>query len=172
MAREHGSQNGMMAGMSYLQPHEGITGTERTEDDLLDLSDKALARRDIILRVADNLWAATLVGQPAPKVREMYERMNKPQPGDLVWVPDGAMSRDPDRRAKSFGVLLAERVEWWTTDEQWDAYLAEERQHDPDFSDERRTDQAWYVQYGPQPADVCRWTNCMIKAVLTERGGW
>lgn len=167
MANEITDPAGMGAGTivgMYPQPHEGIVGTERTEDDLLALDEKALARRDIILRVAEQLWSATLVGHAAPKVTALYERMNKPQPGDIVFVVDGMWSKDPDRRAKAFGVFLLDRQEWWTTDDEWAKYVEEE----PDEVGERMTDHAWYVQYGPQPGDICRWTNCSVRALPVE----
>lgn len=150
----------------YPQPREGITGTERTEDDLLALNDKAVARRLLMIGTVKALRTATLVGNPAPVVAEMWARMQDPQPGDLV-MESGTPFRksDPDAQIKGFGILIAHREEWASTDEEWAATLAEE----PDLvrEEERFHDHAWYVQYGPAAEDVCRWTNCEFMAVPT-----
>ncbi|MFI5473190.1 hypothetical protein ACIA6D_23485 [Streptomyces cacaoi] len=149
----------------YPQPREGITGIERTEDDLLSLDDKAVARRLLMIGTAKALNTATLVGNPAPVVADMYARMCDPQPGDLV-MERGVPFRksDPDGQIKGFGILIAHREEWASTDEEWAATCAE----DPDVrADERFHDHAWYVQYGPAAEDVCRWTNCEFIAIPT-----
>ncbi len=152
---------------TYPQPHEGITGVVRDQDDLLGLDDKALARRALIIGLARCLHRATLVGNPAPIVARMHERIQAPRPGDLV-LETSTMYRLGDDGHKAFGILLAHRVEWWSTDEEHAAMLAEERGHDPDYvDDERLTDHAWYVQYGPEPGDICRWTNCSFAVIPT-----
>jgi hypothetical protein len=149
----------------YPQPREGIAGTERTEDDLLALDDKAVARRLLMIGTVKALHTATLVGNPAPVVADMYARMRDPQPGDLVMEVTGFYRRDTDAKIKGFGILVAHREEWASTDEEWAATLAEE----PDLirDEERFHDHAWYVQYGPAAEDVCRWTNCEFIAVPT-----
>jgi hypothetical protein len=87
--------------------------------------------------------------------------MRDPQPGDWVVETTVVMSRraSDDDRLKGFGVLLARRWEYASTDADWAAAMADEH---PDLrSDENRPRQdSWYVQYGPQPEDVCRWGNC------------
>ena len=65
----------------YPQPREGITATERTEDDLLALDDKAIARRLMMIGTMKALHTATLVGNPAPVVADMHARMRDPRPG-------------------------------------------------------------------------------------------
>lgn len=48
---------------------------------------EALSSQDtagLLAEVAYERWRATLVGNPAPVVRDMYERITNPQPGDLV----------------------------------------------------------------------------------------
>jgi hypothetical protein len=149
----------------YPQPHEGITGTARTEDDLLGLDDKAIVRRLMMIGTAKALRTATLVGNPAPVVAEMWVRMRDPRPGDLVMESSTPFRRsDPDAQIKGFGILIDHREEWASTDEEWAATCAE----DPDIrEDERFHDHAWYVQYGPAAEDVCRWTNCEFIAIPT-----
>lgn len=150
----------------YPQPREGITGAERTEDDLLALDDKAIARRLMMIGTARALHSAVLVGSPAPKVAEMYARMTDPRPGDLVMeVTSFFRARDVDTKIKGFGILIDHREEWMTTEEEWAAMLAE----DPGLrgEEDRGHDHAWYVQYGPAAEDVCRWTNCEFIAVPT-----
>lgn len=152
----------------YPQPREGITGTERTDDDLLSLDDKAVPRRLLMLGTASALYAAVLVGNPAPVVAKMHDRMRKPQPGDLV-MEVGVQFRksDPDSQIKGFGILIDHRKEWMSTDEEWAAEVANEPGIDP--VRDRFADDAWYVQYGPHVEDVCRWTNCDFLAIPTDR---
>lgn len=147
----------------YPQPREGVAGTERTEDDLLALDDKAIARRLMMIGTARALHSATLVGNPAPKVAEMSARMRNPRPGDLVLELTNRR-QDVDTQIKGFGILVEHRNEWASTDDEWAATCAE----DPDVrADERFHDHAWYVQYGPAAEDVCRWTNCEFIAIPT-----
>lgn len=162
---------------TYLQPREGITGTLRDQDDLLSLDELAIPRRMIMCAMAKCLQRATMVGNPAPVVARMDERMRNPQAGDLV-VETSRLGRNR-MDVETFGILLGRRDEWWQTDEEWAARLAGEREaHDemrtrwPDLGefepDKRMTDDAWYVQYGPQPGDVCRWVNCEFMAIPTD----
>jgi len=145
-------------GIALPQPWEGINGTARDSDDLLSLEEEAMPRRRRMVMMALLLRKATLVGNQAPVVRSMYERMSDPQPGDLVvetttsWRPDGGY--------RGFGILLGHRREWCTKDEAWAAYLAE----NPD-DDERLADHYWYIQYGPGERDISRWEDCRFIAV-------
>ena len=147
----------------YKQPHEGVKGTDRGTDDLLSLDERATAHRDALIAVALHLDDACQVGNPAPKVQRMYERIRSPQLGDLVVestrVPWTTNHID---RIKGFGYLVEHRREWWSTNDQWNRKLAE-GEVDPD--DTRPIDEAWYVQYGPNPADICRWTNAQVLVV-------
>jgi hypothetical protein len=153
-----------MTTVTYPQPREGITGTERTEDDLLALDDKAIARRLMMIGTARALHSATLVGIPAPKVAEMYARMRDPRPGDLVLELTNRR-QDVDTQIKGFGILVAHRDEWASTDEEWAQAVTGDADLDP--VDDRFHDHAWYVQYGPSDGDVCRWVNCDFIAVPT-----
>lgn len=145
----------------YPKHFEGVTGTLRDEDDLLSLSDQALKRRRMMMDLAYVLYSATMVGDPAPKVADMYRRISNPVPGDLV------LETSSFRRGemKAFGILLAKRDEYWHTDEQWEEDLADGAYY---ASDTRPTEDIWYVQYGPNPDDICRWHNCSFIMVPTE----
>ena len=151
----------------YPQPREGITGTERTEDDLLSLDDKAIARRHLMAGTAMALYSAVLVGDPAPVVAKMWARMKDPRPGDLVLEPASTYRRDTDSIIKGFGILIEHRKEWMSTDKEWAAETAAEPGIDP--VRDRYADDAWYIQYGPHAEDVCRWTNAEFIAVPTDR---
>lgn len=147
------------------QPREGIVGVRR-DDYLLSLDDKAVAHRDALIAMAWHLKTASLVGNPAPVVQRIYERINHPQPGDLV--VEWAMSRparDADTRLKAFGFLIEHRNEWWETDAEWAALKAEDGGLD---DEDRRVDHAWYVQYGNEPEAICRWVNCDFLAIPTD----
>jgi hypothetical protein len=145
------------------QPHEGIAGVDR-EDWLLDLDTRAMAHRDALAAMGLHLQRASTVGNPAPIVKEIWNRISESQIGDLVveatyWFPN----RDEDHRAKSLGILVEKRREWACSDEEWARWEAE----DPDAYDGERPIErdAWYIQYGSSAADVCRWTNCMFVTV-------
>lgn len=152
----------------FPQPREGITGQARTEDDLLGLDDAAIARRLMMIQMGQALYSSVLVGDPAPKVAELYARMTKPQPGDLVMEHSSPYRRanDTDSAIKGFGILIDQRREWMSTDEEWAAEMAKEPALEPS---DRITDTAWYVQYGPAAEDVCRWTNASFVAIPTSR---
>lgn len=145
--------------ITYLQPHENVVGTDHSDTDLLFLTDEALSRRQMMMGQALLLHSACLVGHRAPVVERMWERITHPEIGDLVMATDHRT-----REHKAFGYLVAERKEWWTTDEEWEKIVAE----DPDYYGDRSIDYAYYIQYGPQPVDVCRWTNCTVIMVPTD----
>lgn len=152
--------------LTYPQPREGVTGTDRT-DWLLSLELEAVPHRDALIEAAHTIWDCVLVGNPAPMVRKQYERMNRPRPGDLVvemsvWWRRRGMDDAQwlDYRTKGFGVLLAHRLERHESDEEWAAELAAENAAGNGWTDdERGTEWAWYVQYGSAAGDICRWTN-------------
>lgn len=172
---------------TFPEPHEGITGTDR-EDDLLSLEDAAVPRRLMMAGMARCLRDAALVGNQSPRVARMWERMKNPVPGDLVIETSTFYSRDEDTRVKAMGILVAHRTEWWQTDKEWAAEVEEERAAYEEFlrgpysqpgdgpfdpsTCERTTDHAWYVQYGPKAADVCRWVNCDFMTVLTDSSAY
>jgi hypothetical protein len=161
---------------SFPQPYEGVSGSART-DDLLSLDVGATPRRMLMAGMADCMYHAVLVGNPAPVVARMGKRIRDPHPGDIVLVTDSLYRRDEDTRIKGFGILLAHRTEWWQTDAELAADIARMRA-DGDVSEEyltalesgeeRPTDHAWYVQYGPESTDICRWTNCHVIAILAD----
>lgn len=169
--------------MSYPQPREGITGTARGADDLLSLEASALAARKVIIGMTAVLQRVTLVGDPAPVTKRVYERMKNPQPGDLV-LETSTMYRESEHWYTRLGILLAHRTEWFETDAEWEQQVAAERAaHDqflrgpygrpgdadiPFEPDERMTDHAWYIQYGPQADDVFRWVNCSFVAIPAD----
>lgn len=147
----------------WPQPHEGISGTDRTGTDLVSLAESASEHRDALVAMARHLQTATSVGNPAPVVERMAQRLRAPQPGDLVVESSSGMWRtDQETRHKAFGFLIAKRTEWWETDEQWATAKTEDGSL---TDDDRMTDEAWYVQYGPNAVDVCRWTNCSFMVI-------
>lgn len=172
----------------WPQPHEGVVGVLRDQDDLLSLDDKALLVRNLIRILACHLQRAVGVAQPAPVVERMNDRLRHPVPGDLVveqstiYMAMRESAKDPpgDLAYRGFGYFLLERQEWWETDEEWKRVVAEERAayeenmaRHPDLiypfkMDERSTDRASYVQYGPQPVDITRWTDCSFFVVPTD----
>jgi hypothetical protein len=159
--------------MGWPQPYEGITGTDLTAYDLLSLDERAIAHRDTLLAMALHLNTATLVGNPAPVVERMSERIRNPRPGDLACAAE-AMHRGPradvDYRTKGLGVLLARRREYCESHQDW-ADLCLREGWNP-LTEERMTDDAYYLQYGPEPGDICRWTNSAPVGLLTQPWSW
>jgi hypothetical protein len=160
-----------MTDLRLPQPHEGITGTDR-DDDLLSLDERAVVHRDALIVMARHLRTATLVGQPAPVVRRMSERLDHPEPGDLVVTAEVMYGhRDLDTRIKGLGIYLAGREEWDSTDVQRAAWCEEERTAGGDPEAEGRlADRAFYIQYGPAAGDVCRWTNSRVVVLPVQIG--
>jgi hypothetical protein len=144
------------------QPREGITGIDRSGDDLLSLDMRAVAHRNALIAMARHLHTAVSVGNPAPVVERMGARMRSPQPGDFVVEPTMARRGDLDTRIKALGYLIEKREEWWETDAEWQATKVDD---DSLNDDGRPTDEAWYIQYGPAQEDVCRWVNCAFVVV-------
>lgn len=153
--------------MSWPQPHEGVSGVDRTRDDLLSLEKAALARRVIMIDMAEKIYRLTLWAPHTPERAAEFSRMKNPRMGDLVMeVTIMRAFRDIETRASGFGILLGERTEWSSTDEQWNAYVAESAAEGLALTEEDRvTETAWYVQYGPAAGDICRWANADFIAV-------
>jgi len=147
----------------FKQPREGIVGTDRSDSDLLSLDMVAVAHRDALIAMAWHLNATTMDGHRAPIAAQIYQRLKSPRPGDLVVEPVASRySKDLDTRIKALGYLIEKREEWWLTDEDWETAKVE----DGGLTDEdRQTDVAWYIQYGPDPVDICRWVNCTFITV-------
>lgn len=138
--------------MTWPQPREGVTGIDRT-DTLLSLDEEVMPARKLIVDLTMKLWRGCLVGSPPPILKERYEQMKSPYPGDLVIEQT---RRDP---LHGFGYLLVQREEWLHTNAEWDTTDR------GGWDGERPTEYATYVQYGPAAIDVCRWVNAMFVAL-------
>lgn len=156
----------------WKQPHEDIRGV-RHDNDLISIDESAIAHRTALIRMARHLQTVCMVGQPAPVVARMWERISNPRPGDLVVESTAIYGERPERRdqrVKGLGYLLERRREWWHTDDEWAQLIAEDP-HAYGEDDPRPTDDVWYVQYAPNPEAVCRWTNCsfiMLPVDITD----
>lgn len=149
--------------MTWPQPHEGINELlVHDQDELLSMND---AVRQALMAVGKHLHSATLVGNPAPTVKAARSRITTPQVGDLVFEESNIYfyQKDQARHRTAIGILIAERREWWDTDEEWESLLAEGAY---DQRDERPVDHAWYIQY--EPNAYCRWVNCSIVTIPRE----
>jgi hypothetical protein len=143
------------------QPHEDVTGTDRAGDPLISLEDGHLPVRAALATMSRHLSNATLVGDPAPVVERMSQRLRTPQAGDLVIEQHAAYMRR-ESWWNGFGYLVEHRDEWWTTDAEWEQLKRE----DESLTDkDRMIDHAWYIQYGPAAVDVCRWVNCSFRVI-------
>lgn len=162
-----------MSKQQLKQPHEDVRGVDRTGNDFLSLDDSAIYHRQVLMALARHLYAAIRVGDPAPVVQRMYVDVVNPKVGDLVVEnAKGLYAKDLDTQLKALGFLVERRREWANTDEEHQA-LVDDGALDPE---DRMTDEAWYVQYGPHPGDICRWANCNFIAIpvggdYTDRPG-
>jgi hypothetical protein len=122
----------------------------------------------LVLPLMDLLYRASLSNTPA--CADLHQRLTHPTVGDPVIVLDArhAWVRDHTADAvwRGVGYLVARRAEWWTSDEEWERAIRDGEV----FEDEPRMVErdACYVQYGPDPADVCRWVNCDVAAVPVD----
>jgi hypothetical protein len=145
----------------YPDHHEGVPGRQ-LDDDLLSLDERAAAHRVATMALCRHLQRATLVGNPAPIVRRMWDRLTRPEVGDLV-VETTLGLQFTREHTRAMGYLLAAREEWYESAAEWAIFEAE--YPEDAYEDNRATDDAWYIQYGPNPGDVCRWTNCEFMTV-------
>lgn len=127
---------------------EGIVGRDLDPNGILSLQDDQVETRKLITNLARNLYSACLCAI-TPKLQEMFQRLDNPQPGDLVV---GASIPDSQKNYRGFGLLLAHRHErvWLEYEQEW------------------TREDVWYVQYGPAAIDICRWTNASFTVVPTE----
>lgn len=133
-------------------------GVDRTGDPMLTLDGDAL---DVIMMIVYSGYRLTGYAQ-APIAKALDDRRQNPHPGDLVMVPDSMSRRATcDDRRHGWGYLLAVRHEPMFTDEDWLRIVTEE---DPEYGP-RPIEKVFYIQYGPNPQDVCRWENASVMAV-------
>jgi hypothetical protein len=96
----------------------------------------------IALELMSLLYSAVLVGNPAPLVREMYEQMQILDIGSRVVVSDAFYRKNLARAWQSTGYLLKiEKIP---------------------------SDPIYYIQYGPNPEDVVKWSNCRVLRIPTK----
>ena len=147
----------------------GVAGVDRSGDLLVSLDDACMPMVDALGAAARHLLYATM-GNTHPAARAIFERTDRPGVGDLVVVRDSIGHRDPDTRRRGLGYVVQERPEYATTRSVWER----ERAESPYLTDADRLIEyeAWYIQYGPHPADVCRWTNCDVMALPGPGDQW
>ena len=129
--------------MNVLAP----LGIQR-DDDLLSLDESAVAARRALVSLAKQLYSITLANN-SPNTNRAGERIRSPQVGDFVVETTSRIPMDVDTLLKCHGYLLEHQTE--------------RSGHGED---------AWYVQYGPSPEDVCRWANADFAAVPINGEQW
>jgi hypothetical protein len=158
----------------YLQPHEGVRGTDLGEGHLLALDEISIGRRLELISLAreryDDILHARIANRDAA-----FDRMYNPCVGDMVMELTTSFRRGREGQVEASGILLIpERREWSCTDEEWAKNVAEEkasheeagRDFDAErFARDRFADTASYIQYGPASRDICRWSNCKLIAI-------
>ena len=155
------------------QPHEDVVGQVLDNlGDLLCLSDEAQAHRSLIVSTAHLVLKACLSGMPTPSQREIDKRMRNPRVGDLVFEESSFWGsyrkghlQEGNAWCKGFGFLVEDRLEWAQTDELWEQLTSEGAF---DVGEDRPTDRAWYIQYGPSPEDICRWVGASVVAIPVD----
>ncbi len=154
--------------MTEIYPHKSRPkGTDRHGDPLLSLDEKDAPIRALVATLGWYLLRATTVS-----VAHTHHRAHHPQPGDLVFIPDGFLRRNrtPLDLMHSVGYLVAERHEYLHSDEDWQQWARAEW----GAGSPRPAEQIWYVQYGPNPVDVIRWEDADCHAIPHElrAPGW
>lgn len=143
--------------------HTRPAGVDRTGDPILGrMMDPA-----VLAAVMNIVWYSHyLTGYNASPIgKALADRHHHPRVGDLVMVPDAMRVRGEtveeraDTRAKGWGYFLGEFREPVYDDATW-ARVADQYDGEPN-----PTERVFYVQYGPDPADVCRWENASVVAV-------
>lgn len=129
--------------------------------ELLSLDPSALAWRRLVLKMANNLYLATLVGNPTLKIQAQHERMLHPKPGDFVYEQTTLWGGSAEQKEKGSGILLRIVLEpVWTYDELRAEYDEIDENTEAEIQgDLAKTQTVYYIQYGPSKEDVCRWTN-------------
>jgi hypothetical protein len=134
---------------TWPKPHEGISGAPWTRDHLLNIDETGLKWRVGAMERLYQLWGDSLHPIEGAAGLQLFNRMDSPVVGDVVMEVTSffRLQRDAEYRRQGFGVLLGMREEW----------------------DQGRAEKAWYIQYGPEAEDVCRWVNCKFIAVPPSR---
>lgn len=153
--------------MTPDQPYVGITPLPADGFPLV-LDDSNLPLR-MMIRVLAREMNSALTGVNSPHQEEIYRRMQEARPGDLVIERSTAYRHTLDATLGGFGVLLAKRHEWETTDEEYtqrcagydldNIRLGIAPNSPEEHAENRMTDTAWYVQYGPTQKNIYRWVN-------------
>lgn len=169
--------DGIIRDRRYPQPHEGTHGADLGTGHLLALDDDSIARRLEILARTWERWDDILHGRIDGR-DALFERMYNPRVGDLVVEQTTSFRRDPASQVQASGLLLVhERKEWASTDEEWARTVAEEKMYHEQsglpfdaeqFARDRFADTASYIQYGASADDVIRWSNCKFIAVPAD----
>lgn len=141
---------------------------------MADVGDEAYQRETALLNlIAINGYAAyrnTCVGDPAPRVREEFERSILPQPGDLVleitgrWYTgdsDGIrwalgyllrVTQEPVQSRDDFQQMHAEGDYWKSPDERYE---------------DIPTEDVWYIKPLDGRLESVRWRNCSFIRIHT-----
>lgn len=110
---------------------------------------------------AYNLYLATLVGDPAPRVKKIGDRMCAPVPGDLV-LETSTIYREGERYESLIGCRLGRLVrtarEDVCTAEQWYDHEGGEASGEP-----IPTERVWYIEIAD--GREYRWRNASFIAV-------
>jgi hypothetical protein len=148
-----------LPGDTLLGPMEGIEGTQRDEP-WMSLAEENMRTRNLIAVLAWQLHIFDL------RPTETFTRRSHPRPGDLV-LESSSLHRmnypNDDRVQYRLGYLLGHRLEWAETDEEYHQSVRD-GSYNPELED-RISVEVVYVQYGPNPEDICRWENCSFIAV-------
>jgi hypothetical protein len=152
--------------------HEKL-GTASPQENLA-LDDTSVLQRRSLAVMARQFGSAILTGTThnhpivREKYRRMYERIINPVVGDFVFETGTLLRRDRDMRqiALGIGILIEDTSEPSFSDEEW----AEEKAYaERELTDgDRPTERVYYVQYGPQPEDVARWTDASFQLIPTN----
>lgn len=110
------------------------------------------------------LQRTTLVGNPAPVVDQISERMRNPQPGDLVWETSTSLRslRDPAWAEKALGWFVERGQSPWASREEWARDECEWREYAGQPYEECPTRLVWIIRPWGDPDGRFVWENAKL----------
>jgi hypothetical protein len=114
--------------------------------------------------VGYELWSSQLIGNSPPITQRRFERMDKPEPGDLVLETSSAWMWIKKRQKVG---------DWWCAENAIGTFLRQEWEPIPNWNEEDEGESApkervWYIR--SHDGRELRWTNANFIAILPSSG--
>ena len=123
--------------------------------------EKTIQLVKLVKNNALSLYHSTLVGNPSPSAKGLYERLTHPKPGDLVVETSTAWMKHLDQFAGIGRLKEDTREKLYPTPE-------EALEHGWENYDECPTERIWYIELIFDDGRLFRWHNANFIVVLEE----